>query len=69
MLILQGYTPKQLDYGTGGPKQLDQFYTRELLEQSFAGMRDLKIIEEEVLLDEGPRHQGMSAIIGLTARK
>ena len=22
LLILQGYTPKQLDYGTGGPKRL-----------------------------------------------
>ena len=22
LLILQGYTPKQLDYGTGGPKQI-----------------------------------------------
>ena len=22
-LIIQGYTPKQLEYGTGGPKQLE----------------------------------------------
>ena len=28
LLILHGYTPKQLDYGTGGPKQIENLYTR-----------------------------------------
>jgi SAM-dependent methyltransferase len=69
LLIVQGYTPKQLDYGTGGPKQLEHLYTRALLEQAFGDFRDLKFTEEEREMDEGAAHSGMSAVIGLTARK
>ena len=35
LLIIQGYTPKQLKYGTGGPKKLDNLYTRAMLEDAF----------------------------------
>ena len=69
LLILQGYTPKQLDYGTGGPKQLDHLYTRELLEAEFAGWRDMRIVEEELEMHEGAAHSGKSAVIGFTALK
>ena len=30
-LILQGYTPKQLEYGTGGPPFLSHLYTADML--------------------------------------
>jgi SAM-dependent methyltransferase len=69
LLILQGYTPKQLDYGTGGPKQIEHLYTRALLEQAFGDLADLKITQEERELHEGASHAGMSAVIGLTGRK
>ena len=66
---IQGYTPKQLQYGTGGPKRLENLYTRAMLEQEFGDFRDLKIVEEEREMHEGPSHAGMSAVIGLTATK
>ncbi len=69
LLILQGYTPKQLEYGTGGPNEIERLYTRAMLEQAFGDFRDLKIVEEEVEIHEGTAHGGMSAVIGLTARK
>lgn len=69
LLILQGYTPKQLVHNTGGPKQVEQLYTRDLLERSFAGLRGMRIVEEELDLQEGDRHSGLSAVIGMTARK
>jgi SAM-dependent methyltransferase len=69
LLIIQGYTPKQLDYGTGGPKQLDQLYTRALLEQAFGDFRDVTIAQEEREMHEGGAHSGMSAVINFTARK
>jgi SAM-dependent methyltransferase len=69
LLILQGYTPKQLEYGTGGPKELENLYTRAMLEQAFGGFHDLKFVEEELEMHEGAAHGGMSAVIGLTARK
>ncbi len=69
LLIVQGYTPKQLDYGTGGPKQLDHLYTREMLEEEFADFHDMKFVEEELEMHEGTGHGGMSAVIGMTAYK
>ena len=69
LLIVQGYTPKQLQYGTGGPKQIENLYTRELLLKAFGDLHDVKIVEEELEMHEGTSHGGMSAVIGLTARK
>ena len=69
LLIVQGYTPKQLHYGTGGPKQLDHLYTRTMIEREFGDFRDLQIVEEEREMHEGASHAGMSAMIGLTATK
>ncbi len=69
LLIVEGYTPKQLDYGTGGPKQAEHLYTRATLEEAFGDFRDVKIVEEDVEIHEGSGHGGMSAVIGLTARK
>lgn len=69
LLLIEGYTPKQLQYGTGGPKQLDQLYTESLLRDSFAGFEVLALREYEAELDEGSRHRGMSAVIDLVARK
>ncbi|TCS64142.1 class I SAM-dependent methyltransferase [Varunaivibrio sulfuroxidans] len=69
LLILQGYTPKQLEYGTGGPRRLENLYTRALLEGTFTILEKLEIAEEEREVDEGPGHRGMSALIGLTGYK
>jgi SAM-dependent methyltransferase len=69
LLILQGYTPKQLLYGTGGPKQVEHLYTRAMLEEAFGELCDLRIVEEEREMHEGASHAGMSALIGLTGRK
>jgi len=69
LLIVQGYTPKQLEYGTGGPKHVEHLYTREMLERAFGDFSAVEIIEQERELHEGVGHHGMSAVIGLTARK
>jgi SAM-dependent methyltransferase len=69
LLVIQGYTPKQLEYATGGPKQLENLYTRAMLERQFGDFRHLAIVEEERELREGTSHAGMSAVIGLAARK
>lgn len=69
LLIIQGYTPKQLQYGTGGPSQIENLYTRAMLDEAFRGFRDVQIVEEEVDIHEGTSHGGMSAVINLTAWK
>jgi SAM-dependent methyltransferase len=69
LLVIQGYTPKQLEYGTGGPKRVENLYTRAMLEREFGDFGDLNIVEEERDMREGAAHAGISAVIGLTATK
>lgn len=69
LLIIEGYAPKQLDYGTGGPKQIEHLYTRAMLEHAFGDFDDVRIVEEEREMQEGSGHAGMSAVVNLTARK
>ena len=38
LLLLEGYGPKQLEYKTGGPSELENLYTEELLREEFAGI-------------------------------
>jgi SAM-dependent methyltransferase len=69
IFILQGYTPKQLEYKTGGPSLIDHLYTEDLirtLAERFE-ILDLRCYEKE--LAEGARHSGMSALLGLVCRK
>ena len=37
LLILQGYMPKQIEYATGGPKQIQNLYTREIRTRDWRG--------------------------------
>lgn len=69
LLLIEGYGPKQLEYGTGGPKKLDQLYTRELLMESFGEFTELSIEEYDQEVDEGEGHVGMSALVDLVGRK
>ena len=69
ILILQGYTPKQLEYKTGGPSLLEHLYTEEMISDLVNEMEilDLRCYEKE--LNEGARHAGMSALLGMVAKK
>lgn len=68
-LILQGYTPKQLEYNTGGPRILGHLYTEELLRSEFAELQIIDLQVYDAVLDEGKQHRGPSALIGMVARK
>jgi SAM-dependent methyltransferase len=69
LLVLQGYTPKQLEYKTGGPPFASHLYTPDLLRAAFAALQITELREYEADLTEGSQHRGRSALIGLTARK
>ncbi|HRN63172.1 MAG TPA: class I SAM-dependent methyltransferase [Luteimonas sp.] len=69
LLLLQGYRPEQLRYGTGGPPVAEQLYTADLLRDAFAGMRIEHLAEHDSVIHEGQGHAGMSALIDLVAVK
>ena len=69
LLIVQGYTPKQIDYKTGGPGILANLYTEEMMRDAFAALEILELRMYEADLAEGEHHLGRSALVGLAARK
>lgn len=69
ILVLQGYTPKQLEYKTGGPPFIDHLYTPTMLQEAFASMHILDLVEYEDEMTEGTQHHGRSALVGMVARK
>ena len=70
LLLIEGYRPKQLEYATGGPKELDRLYTREMLEAAFAqGLSRYEIKEYDTHMSEGAGHAGMGAVIDLVGWK
>lgn len=68
-ILLHGYTPKQIDYKTGGPSAVENLYTQDLLRELFADWQIEELVEYEEDVDEGRGHKGRSALIGLVARK
>lgn len=69
LIVLQGYTPRQLEYKTGGPPSAENMYTIALLQDYFADWEILHLLEHDVEISEGAHHHGMSALIDMVAHK
>ena len=68
-VLLQGYTPRQLEFKTGGPSELENLYTEELLRAEWTGWTIEELVEYEDVIEEGLGHRGRSALIGMVATK
>ena len=69
MLFLEGYTPQQLEYRTGGPSAVENLYTEALLREAFSDWEIVLLREHDDLIEEGTAHSGRSALIDLVARR
>ncbi len=68
-LLVHGYRPEQIGYGTGGPPFAENMYTEELLAASFSDLTIERLASYDIDIDEGAGHLGMSALIDLVATK
>jgi hypothetical protein len=68
-ILLHGYTPRQLEYKTGGPSAVENLYTPEILRAAFTDWTIEELVEYEDDIAEGSGHRGRSALIGMVARK
>ena len=69
VVILEAFSPAQLRYSSGGPKQIDLLYTSEILRRDFAGAEILELAEKVVELREGAMHSGPGAVVRGIFRK
>lgn len=69
VFILEGFAPEQLQYNTGGPKDLDLLPALVILQKELSSFISLtgKTLERD--LDEGVYHQGKAALIQLLGKK
>lgn len=68
-LILEGFSKKQINRNTGGPRDIDMLFSKEELESDFSSFSDLKIYETETVLNEGTFHKGISSLIRVLGKK
>lgn len=69
LLLLEGYRPEQLEYGTGGPPNVENMYTVTMLSEAFSGFEISRVLAYDAEIHEGVGHSGKSALIDLVARK
>lgn len=69
LLVLEAYTPKQLEYDTGGPQSLDLMLTFDILKDEFSALTILHALELEREIVEGRLHTGTGAVVQFIARK
>jgi SAM-dependent methyltransferase len=63
LLILEAYTPRQLQWKTGGPTNLDMLVSLDVVRSELADL-DFEVLQEvERNIIEGVYHNGMSAIV------
>lgn len=69
LIVIHGYTPKQLEFGTGGPPYAANMYTSGSFGEVFESCEVLVCEEYEAEQRSGSAHVGMSALIDFVARK
>jgi len=65
ILILEAYTPKQLEFGTGGPPDITKLPSLEALEEELEGLEFLVARETEREVHEGRMHTGKGSVVQL----
>lgn len=68
-VILEAFTPAQLQFTSGGPKQVELLYTAGLLRNDFAGAEIVQLEEKEIRLNEGHMHSGPGAVVQAVLRR
>ncbi|AFK04270.1 hypothetical protein Emtol_3137 [Emticicia oligotrophica DSM 17448] len=68
-VIFEAFHKNQLNYLSGGPKDAKMLFSKEELEQEFAGLKFLSIEDKVINLDEGLYHQGQGYVLRMIATK
>jgi SAM-dependent methyltransferase len=70
VFALEAYTPAQLQFNTGGPREIDLLMTASALRADLAGLEFEILHEIERNVTEGPTHHtGHGAVVQVLARK
>jgi len=69
VLILEAYTPDQLNHRTGGPRDPDLLMALGVLREELAGLELIHALETTRDIHEGRYHTGIGAVVQVVGRK
>ena len=69
LLVLEAYTPRQLEYKTGGPAHAEMTMNLQALQTELAGLTFTHAIEIDRDVIEGKYHTGKGAVVQVVAQK
>lgn len=67
--VLEAYTPRQLAFDTGGPKNAELLYEPDVVRAELGGLTLERCVELEREVSEGDWHRGRSAVLQVLARR
>lgn len=68
-LILEGFSKKQINYNTGGPRNEAMLFSLQEIRSDFQSFSHLTTAEKRIELNEGIFHSGTAAVIQALGRK
>jgi len=68
-LLLEAYTPQQLEFASGGPPVAEMMLSQQELSDTFAELEIIRLQECVRIINEGVLHTGQGAVVQLVARK
>jgi len=69
VFLLEGYTRRQLEFDTGGPRDPDRLMSSTILARELDGLDFRRLEELEREIHEGSHHSGRSAVVQVVATK
>ena len=69
LMLVEAYTPAQLEYKTGGPPSSVMMMDKTSISAELVGLEFIHLLECEREIHEGDFHNGMGAVIQVLARK
>jgi len=69
LVILEAFTPEQLNYTSGGPRVPEMLYSVGMLRADFAAGEVLELTATRTELAEGNYHSGPAAVVRLVVRQ
>lgn len=68
-LVFEAFAKEQIAFNSGGPKDPAMLYDAPSICQDFPFLHQLSCEQKEIVLDEGPFHQGKAAVLRLAGQR
>lgn len=63
VFLVEGYTPEQLNFKTGGPPVAEMMISQSILSEELNSLQFSHLVELEREVNEGIKHHGMAAVV------